>query len=179
MIALAGRRVDAPNAKEPRLPPEKLDVVKKRLRDLFARRKAKALVCSAACGSDLLALEVAKDLDIRSTVILPYKPDIFRRTSVVDRPGDWGEPYDRIIAQAQKTNDLVLLGYAEDDPAAYSATNHAILDHATKVAREANLPIAAVAVWDGNSRGKEDFTEQFQNEARSRGIEVEEVRTLS
>ncbi|HKD13457.1 MAG TPA: hypothetical protein VKE71_02835, partial [Candidatus Angelobacter sp.] len=63
-------------------------------------------------------------------------------------------------------------------PGAYSATNLAILDYATKVAREATLPIAAVIVWDGKSRGKEDFTEQFRNEARSRGIEVVEVRTL-
>src|SRR5215467_7835009 len=137
VIALAGRRVDAPNAKEPRFPPQNLGVVKERLRDLFIRRKATALVCSAACGADLVALQVAEDLRIKRTVILPYKPDIFRRTSVVDRPGDWGEPYDRIIAQVQKTNNLVILGYAEDDSAAYSATNHAILDCATKIAREA------------------------------------------
>src|SRR5215470_15484511 len=156
VIALAGRRVDAPNAKEPRFPSNKLDVVKERLHDLFTGRKATALVCSAACGADLLALQVAGDLGIRRSVVLPYKPDVFRRTSVVDRPGDWGEPYDRIIAQVQKTNNLVILGYAEDDPAAYSATNHAILDHATKIAREAKLPIAAVVVWDGKSRGKDD-----------------------
>jgi len=162
VIALAGRRVDAPNAKEQRFPGEKLGVVKERLHDLFTKRKATALVCSAACGSDLLALEVAGDLGTKKTVILPYRPDIFRRTSVVDRPGDWGEPYDRIIAQVQNTNNLVILGYAEDDSAAYSATNHAILDCATKIAREAKLPVAAVIVWDGKSRGKDDFTEQFQ-----------------
>jgi len=178
VIALAGRRVDAPNAKEPRFPPEKLDVVKSRLHDLFKRRQAKALVCSAACGTDLLALQVAGDLGIRRRVVLPYKADVFRRTSVVDRPGDWGEPYDQVIDQIQKTKDFVVLGYAEDDSAAYSATNLAILDHAAKIAGEAKLPIAAVIVWDGKSRGPEDFTEQFKNEARSRGIEVIEVRTL-
>ena len=178
VIALAGRRVDAPNAKEARFPSEKLDVVKSRLHELFKRRQATVLVCSAACGSDLLALEAAGDLGIRRTVVLPYGPDIFRRTSVVDRPGDWGEPYEQIVDQVQKKDDLVILGYAEDDPGAYSATNLAILDYATKVAREATLPIAAVIVWDGKSRGKEDFTEQFRNEARSRGIEVVEVRTL-
>jgi len=178
VIALAGRRVDAPNAKEPRFPAEKLGVVEERLRDLFTKRKATALVCSAACGSDILALKVAWDLGIKRTVVLPYKPDIFRRTSVVDRPGEWGQPYDRIIDQVQKTNDLAILGYAEDDSAAYSATNHAILDHASKIAREKNLPVAAVVVWDGKSRGPEDFTEQFQNDARSRGIEVLEVKTL-
>src|SRR5215471_9178017 len=167
VIALAGRRVDAAKAEKPRFPAEKLGVVKERIRDLLKRRKATALVCSGACGADLLALQAAGDIGIRRIVILPYAADIFRRTSVVDRPGDWGDSYDQIIDQVQKEKNLVVLGYAEGDSAAYSATNHAILDHATKTAREANLPIAAVVVWDGKSRGQDDFTEQFQNEARS------------
>jgi len=78
----------------------------------------------------------------------------------------------------ESKNDLVVLGYSEDDPAAYSGTSHAILERGEKIARQSNLPMAAVVVWDGKSRGKGDFTEQFQKAAESRRINVIQVPTL-
>jgi hypothetical protein len=178
VFALAGRRIDAPNA-PPRFPTRNLDAVRERISNLLKQRQAKILVCSAACGSDLIALETAGKLGIRRIVVLPYAREIFRRSSVVDRPGDWGEIYDQVLDEVEKENekDLVVLGYAENDEAAYSATNLAILDHTEKAALESNSPRMAVVVWEGKSRGPGDFTEQFQKEARGRGIETAEVRT--
>jgi hypothetical protein len=178
ILVLAGRRIDAPNASQPRFPAQNLSTVRERISELLNRRRARTLVCSAACGADLIALEAAGNLGLRRIVVIPYAREVFRRSSVVDRPGDWGEPFDRIMDEVEKRNDMVVLGYAENDEAAYAATNLAILDQAEKAARESNLPLLAVVVWDGKSRGQGDFTEHFQNEARARGIETVEVRTL-
>ena len=68
------------------------------------------VVASAACGSDLLALAAASVLGIRTLVILPFASDIFRETSVVDRPhrAFWGSLYDRLIVEARERWDLIV-----------------------------------------------------------------------
>ena len=47
------------------------------------------LVCSAACGADLIALQAAGRVSLRRRIVLPFEPSRFRDSSVVDRPGDW------------------------------------------------------------------------------------------
>jgi hypothetical protein len=178
VIALAGRRVDALGAKPSRFPPENVDSVRDRILRLFEARNATALVCSGACGADLLALEAAERLQMRRRVILPFSRDTFRRTSVVDRPGDWGTSYDRALDKVEDENDLVVLGRAEQDSEAYVATNYAILDEAVSLARKLDLKVVAVVVWDRQSRGPDDITEQFLNEAARRDIEALPVPTL-
>ena len=56
VVALAGRRIDAPGADPPRFPPERVPAVRQRLVDMLAAEQAAVLVCSAACGADLVAL---------------------------------------------------------------------------------------------------------------------------
>jgi hypothetical protein len=65
VIALAGRRIDAPDAETPRFPLAAVPFVREQLDALFADRGATALVCSAACGADLVALDAATELGLR------------------------------------------------------------------------------------------------------------------
>ena len=109
VIALAGRRVDAPGVHPPRFPVEDVELVRSRLAKLFVEERAAVLICSAACGADLLGLEEAERLGLRRRVVLPFSPERFRKTSVVDRPGNWGPAFDRLVAAAQTAGDLVVL----------------------------------------------------------------------
>jgi hypothetical protein len=178
IIALAGRRIDALGTETTRFPSESVELVRRRLRELFEKNQAKALVSSAACGADLLALEEAGNLGMRRRVILPFNRERFRETSVVDRPGDWGNLYDRIVNAVEANGDLVTLSFNSDDANAYSAANIAILGEATDLCRQLRLETVAVLVWDGSPRGKEDLTQSFGDEARSRGYSVIEIKTL-
>ena len=65
VVALAGRRVDAPDVERPRFPLANVEAVKKRLMALLADLNTSVIVCSAACGADLLALEAARRLRFR------------------------------------------------------------------------------------------------------------------
>ena len=102
----------------------------------------------------------------------------FRETSVVDRPGDWGNLYDRIVDQAEATGDLVILSLGSDDANAFNAANGAILDEAMALWQELQLQTIGVLVWDGSPRGEEDLTRSFGDEARARGFSVIEIKTL-
>src|SRR5438552_4042532 len=93
IVALAGRRIDAEGAPA-RFPLDQAPRVRERLDALLLELRPAALVCSAACGADLLALEAAAALNIPARIVLPFEPGRFRTSSVVDRPGDWGPRFD-------------------------------------------------------------------------------------
>ena len=177
VVALAGRRIDAENTSPARLSLAQVPLVRKRLTDLFITENASALVCSAACGADLIALEAAGRLELRRRVILPFAPERFRETSVVDRPGRWGEAYDRVIAEVQAKGDLVVLSMvASDDGDAYQAANRAIVREAQKLAEPRKR--LAVIVWEGAPRSDSDTTEAFRVLAEKAGFSQRFVLTI-
>jgi len=132
---------------------------------------------SAACGSDLLALSEAGNLGLRRRVVLPFDRDKFRTTSVTDRPGDWGGLYEKILDEVEMRQDLLIIK-AKSETEAYTQVNHVIVDNAISLGLALQQPVAAMVVWDGKSRGAEDYTEEFGIYARSRGIPVDGVMSL-
>jgi hypothetical protein len=180
VVALAGRRVDAPGADTPRFPPANENSVADRLRRALEELGATAVVSSAACGADLVALEVAGTMGLRRVVVLPWDRERFRELSVVDRGQTWGERYDRVVDQVEADGDLRILGIEADGEAAYAATNEAILREAQELAGQQGEEngVVAIPVWEGRSRGPGDFTEQFVVAARGLGLRVREVLTL-
>jgi hypothetical protein len=85
VIAVAGRRIDAANAQVARFPFENVSAVRSALLRTFGNAGARLIVASAACGSDLLALDAASAMGIDTRIVLPFAPEVFRETSVVDR----------------------------------------------------------------------------------------------
>jgi hypothetical protein len=176
VIALAGRRIDAPDAETRRFPLRNVPRVERQLRELFTREAASALVTSAACGADLVALTVAGTLGMSRRVVLPFGADEFRATSVTDRPGDWGPVYDRVLAEMNPNSVVTLSGF-DAGYDTYVATNRAIFDEALTLARQARVETLAVVLWEGASRGSDDTTAAFADEARERGLRLLEIRT--
>jgi hypothetical protein len=179
VVALAGRRVDAEGTDPPRFPLANVALVRKRLTELFIAENATALICSAACGADLVALEEAQRLGIRRRIVLPFPLERFRETSVIDRPGDWGPVFDRLVAAAKAAdNDLVVLDSGDGD-SAYAAANEAIVQEAQALAHAgAARRLVAVVVWEGAARSGSDATEGFRASAAQAGFEERCVRTL-
>jgi len=153
-------------------------MVRERLRALLAANPS-ALVCSAACGADLIALDEAGKLDVPRRVVLPFARERFRETSVTDRPGDWGPLFDRIMDELEITSDVIVLSYDAADPDAYAGANAAILKEAERISRVTSQPLLAVLVWDGRSRGDDDLTAAFAETAKLKGHAISEIPTLS
>jgi hypothetical protein len=176
-VALSGRRIDAPGAKAA-FPLHRRDAVAAALRTQLADASARLLVCSAACGADLLALDAAGALGIRRRIVLPFARAVFRRRSVTDRPGDWGPLFDRICDEVERDGDLVVLDKDPDEEACYLETAHAILSEAEALMGETGCrERLALIVWEGPRRDGADVTRDFLEEARRRGWAVAEVGT--
>jgi hypothetical protein len=178
IIAVAGRRIDAPDSPQQRFPFQNLRRVKEDIRALFTELKPKAVVCSAANGADLLALETARDLGIDRQVVLPFVPEVFRSTSVIDRPGGWGKRFDRLLATMKSQDTLLCLERSDRGPSAYRAANAKIVEQAQDIARRLHTSVTAVIVWDGQSQGAHDLTWEFRHAALKAGLQIREVCTL-
>ncbi len=182
IIALAGRRVDPADGDTARFPLENVPLVRHRLVQLFIAEGARALVSSAACGADLAALEEAGRLGLRRRIVLPFAPERFRETSVIDRPGDWGPVFDRVIEAAQTAGDLVVLDLGSNSGEdAYAAANQSIIAQARSLAEAsggAAPRLIAVVVWEGAARSGSDATEGFRDLAAKAGFDIRFVLTV-
>jgi hypothetical protein len=181
VLALAGRRIDAPETDPPRFPLKNVPMVRERLAALLATEHAEALVCSAACGADLIALEEAERLGLRRRIVLPFPAKRFRETSVTDRPGEWGPLFDRLIASAEAAGDLVVLDVEGNDDAAYAAANQSIISEAGTIARATSdgtpFRLVAVIVWEGSAREGTDASGGLLTLAKQAGFEERSVPT--
>jgi len=172
--ALAGRRADAESDTPSRFPARNVDLVANRISSLFRRESVDRLVCAAACGADLVALEVAKNMNIPALIVLPFSRATFRRVSVIDRPGNWGEIYDQLVDAAIRRDDLITLDLAEDDETAFTVGNARIISEARRAAK-ARL---AIAVWEGSPRGEGDATAELLTAGSQQGFLTASVSTL-
>ena len=181
VVALAGRRIDLPDAQVPRFPLGNVQEVGRRVCDALCEMHAVALVCSAACGADLVALEQAKQLGLRRRIVLPFAPERFRETSVIDRPGDWGPLYDQHIVATAAAGDLLSLDIATGGDAAYAAANEAIVREAQALAAQPDGPhrLIAILVWEGAPRPGSDATARFRDLTRRAGFDEQSISTLS
>jgi hypothetical protein len=175
VAALAGRRIDADNATTPRFPLARVPIVRDAIADLLRNDEVDMLICSAACGADLVALQAATSLGILCRIVLPYAPEQFRRTSVVDRPGDWGHVYDNLVSEIKALGQLVVLDAVVDDDRAYAQANEALISQIDAVANGRRR--LAIMVWDGHSHAETDATAEFGRLASAAGMERREVIT--
>jgi hypothetical protein len=173
VLISAGRRVDAADATVARFPSGEVTEVRHKIQEFFAREMPRAAVCSAACGADLLVLDVARSHHTERFVLLPSEQEEFRKTSVTDRPGNWGELYDRVL----KSSKVEILKLPEGQEG-YLETNLKLLDRGQELARKYSLSAAALVVWNKESRGADDVTAHFLEQAKLRDIPITEISTL-
>jgi hypothetical protein len=183
VVAVAGRRVDVADAPTVRFPYGNSETVRSALLRTLESAVPLLVVASAACGSDLLALDAASAMGIRTRIVLPFAPDVFRETSVIDRPNPdyWASLYRRLIAEAHERGDLILLDRDRNDQNAYVAANQEIIAEALRAANKRAPPahLVAVIAWEGKPRGEDDATDDFRRAALQRGFAVKEISTLT
>jgi hypothetical protein len=176
VIALAGRRIDAQDAAITRFPLSAVGVVRDRVAAYLRAKQPSDLVCAAACGADLIALDTARQFTITTHIVLPFAPELFRQRSVVDRAGAWGDLYDQLIVEAQLAGTLHIEALNAHEPQVFEAANERILARALALPGQ-HAPVRALIVWDGAPRPHGDVTLAFALHAQQLGMPVDEIFT--
>lgn len=173
VIVEAGRRVDAPDAGAARFPVRNVPEVRNRINQVLRREIPVAIVSSAACGADLLLLDAAGEMHVPRYIFLPSDPEKFRMSSVTDRPGDWGKIYTNVLQGS--TVEVLKLPEGQEG---YLETNLKLLDQAQALAKLKRTNVRALVIWNQESRGSDDVTAHFLEQAKRRNIPIIEVSTL-
>jgi tetratricopeptide (TPR) repeat protein len=115
VTAFAGHMIDAPQRRMPRFPAALEPAVTAAIRDRLARMNRPILYTSAACGADLIAIEVALELGTEVNVLLPFNRDDFVRTSVAVGGAGWIERFDAALARATRVIAATQESHLGDD----------------------------------------------------------------
>jgi hypothetical protein len=158
-------------------------MVRERIAAFLSSEYAETIVCSAACGADLIALEEAERLGLHRRIVLPFAPKRFRETSVSDRPENWGPVFDRLVAEAEATADLIILARTTgDDDAAYAAANQAIIEEVEALTKDTPDGISCrrvcLLVWEGAASSGTDASSGLRSLANQAGFEQRFLLTL-
>lgn len=173
VVVSAGRRVDPLGAETPRFPLQNVPGVRAKVEGYLQQQRPSAIVSSAACGADLIVLQAARRAQIRCHVLLPSSPEDFRKSSVTDRPGDWGPVYDEILA-----NSTIEIRQVSSGHEGYLEVNRSLFDKAQLLAAELGTSVAVLVIWNGQSRGQDDVTAHFRTEASRLNLPITEIPTL-
>lgn len=184
IVVLAGRRIDAEDADAMRFPADQIKRVREEIKRFFLTNKPDWLICSGACGADLIALDVIVELNMSAKMILPFDADTFKSTSVTDRKGNWGILFDSIYDELNEKENVFLLNFSKDDKDAYEKTNVAILKTADalfkekKTSDQATEKKVALIIWEGTPKNSNDTTDHFRQLARQSGYTIHEINSL-
>ncbi|MFO1406223.1 MAG: tetratricopeptide repeat-containing protein [Steroidobacteraceae bacterium] len=174
VLVLTGNMIDLPGRDVPRFPPELEPVVRRLLRERFSALRPLAVYGSAACGADILGLEVAHELGAEIHVVLPFPPSEFREASVEIVAGDWGERFDRLLGLAA-TVTVTSDHRASGSTATFEYGNLVMTGLARLRAEVLDTTLIGFAVWDPVANGLPGGAASMVGAWRERGIVVDEL----
>jgi class 3 adenylate cyclase/tetratricopeptide (TPR) repeat protein len=147
VVVFTGHMLDADDRAKPRFPASAVPHVQAEITKALG---GAAGICysSAACGSDILALEENARLGGQNHIVLPFPAEEFIRTSVAGRAGDWERRFRALLESAAKVY-VLSTAHSAFSSIEYEFTNAVLLGLAWLKARELDSHLRAIAVWDG------------------------------
>lgn len=150
VVVFSGHMIDLPGRAAPRFPPWLARRVKQALRRHLRPLQPLIGYSSAACGADLLFLEVVLALGGSVRIVLPYNEDEFEHDSVdVRKEGAWKRRYHAVLRHRSARVSTVSTHRVGTMAVSYDYANQVLLGLARDQARQLDAPLLPLAVWDG------------------------------
>ncbi|MBV8102288.1 MAG: hypothetical protein JOZ31_24350 [Verrucomicrobia bacterium] len=174
VVIFSGHMVDAPGRQVPRFPGKFADAVAEQIRRTLDSLDARIGISSAACGSDLLFIDamLAREADIQ--VVLPWRKEEFKQTSVLAGGQEWAQRFDRAIDDATSLTYLSQQG-APSGNLGYVYCNDCMNGMALFRSEKLGSDVRPLAVWDGRRGDGLGGTSSFVDFWTSKGHAVEVI----
>ena len=175
VLVFTGHMIDAPGRDEPRFPPHMAEEVRRRIRSKIESLRPAAAYGSAACGADILCLEVVRELGGELHIVLPFPAEQFRSESVeFCKQGDWGERFQRLLDDASE-----VMVISEKPPPCGASTfeyaNLVMTGLARLRSQVLDTKLHGIAIWDGSIAGDVGGTSTVVGMWRRYGVVTEQV----
>jgi class 3 adenylate cyclase/tetratricopeptide (TPR) repeat protein len=150
VIAFSGHMLDSPQgpAHERRFPADLEPAVASEIRRVLAVSVPAIGFSSAAAGSDILFLEQMRSFEQTYHILLSGPEKEFVERSVSYAGAGWEERFRKILTSAKSVDEANSHHPADNSPAYWFATR-LLSGQALMQARQLNLDLIALAVWNG------------------------------
>jgi hypothetical protein len=174
IVAFTGHMIDRPNRVTPRFPASLEIPVRAELRSRLAAIAPAAVYASAACGADLLCLEIARELGAETHIVLPFPAEEFRRVSVDFAGALWSDRFEREIAAASSVT-VTSDHYASGSAATFEYANLILTGAARLRAQQLDTSLKAVALSDAGAAPIRGGTAWTLAQWKRAGIDTDRV----
>jgi class 3 adenylate cyclase len=174
IVAFAGHMIDANGRASPRFPASLESPVRKELRSRLVAIAPAAVYASAACGGDLLCLEIARGLGAETHIVLPFPAAEFRRVSVDFAGPSWSERFDRELAAASSVT-VTSDHHASGSAATFEYANLILTGAARLRAQQLDTSLKALAVCDLDAGARRGGTAWTLAQWRRAGIGCDRI----
>jgi hypothetical protein len=164
-LAFTGHMTDVPDRKAPRFPLSLEGAARTAIGAELDRQAARGIAggfASGARGGDLLFHEECRKRGIATTIVLPFAPDEFAKTSIEGADGDWLRRFRRLWGETPVERRIVLNLPATDD--AFALCNTRLLELARREG-----PVHLIALWDGKGGDGPGGTADMVSQAAGSG----------
>lgn len=174
VLVFTGHMVDHPERPTPRFPAESEAMVRDAIRTRMSTLQPVAAYGSAACGADILCLELARELGAETHIVLPFPPAEFRRASVDFAAGHWGERFERAIAIADSVT-ITSDHHARGSVATFEYANLILTGMGALRTQLLDTDLRALAVCEPSAPGLPGGAASLAALWQARGLAVEHV----
>ena len=177
IVALAGRRIDLPDASPRRFPACNVERVERAIQMELKKQHASWLVSSAAAGVDLIGVKAALSLGVGCRIVLFAGVREFAQKSVADQGPYWEREFELQVSVIRPENVILVPAKATDSDT-FKSVNERILNEVVALASSRSSRTISIAAWEGLPKEKDDFTVDFIERANAMHIPVFKVSTL-
>ena len=176
VLVFTGHMVDRAGREAPRFPADLESVVRPAIGAAIAAKRPLAAYGSAACGADILCLELVREFGGEIHVVLPFPPEDFRRTSVDIAAGEWGARFDSLLEHADSVT-VTSDHRASGSLAPFEYANLVLTGLGRLRAQMLDTRLTGLAVWDRGSRsgGERGGSASVVSVWEQRGIPTDHV----
>lgn len=180
VLLFTGHMIDAPERKEPRFPPEKVEVAKQKIAEAVAAEQQVAGgiaygIAGCASGGDILFHQVCEAMNIPTRIFLAVPRELYIRESVAPAGPQWIEEFNR-LARSRPVRVLCeskeLPRWLQDKPNynIWQRNNLWNLHNALAAAGGENVTL--IALWNGQSGDGPGGTADMVQKAQGRGAKT-------
>jgi len=176
-IALfAGHRLDEEGRASTRFPELISEKVRLRLRKELAKLHPDMGIASAADGADILFHESMHSMEKRTSVILPYQLNSFRKT-LLDSVGEaWATRFDNVVEKAERVEVACTGKFEFSQDFVHNFCSDYLLVSALDMAEVNDAQLIPVVLWDGKNDRKAGGTADTVAKLRYLGLTPEWIR---
>ena len=165
IIAFTGHMIDSLGRKVPRFPPVLEERVKDAIRSVLDDLNPGIGYSSAACGSDILFLELMQERKAETNVVLPFEFDDFLKVSVNFAGEHWKDRAHTVLERCSQRVQATEGKYLGDD-LLFDYANHVIMGKALLRSSMLETDPVLLAVWEPSSKaatgGTSDFVQTWE-----------------